>query len=135
MEIRESAFRALRTLRELDLSGTIIDGGLVLESFRGLSALRKLNLERCGLTSVPTTPLGILRQLEELHIGQNLFVTLPKHAFRNNRNLQYLSLSRCPYLVHVETNVLENNVNIKEVIIADNPELTYIAPGALRSLP
>lgn len=135
MEIRESAFRALRTLRDLDLSGTIIDGGLVLESFRGLSALRKLNLEGCGLMSVPTTPLGILRQLEELHIGQNLFVTLPEHAFRNNRNLQYLFVSRCPYLVHLEKNVLEYNLNIKEVVITDNPELTYIAPGALRSLP
>lgn len=135
MEIRGSAFRALRTLRELDLSRTVIDGGLVLESFRGLSALRKLNLEGCGLTSVPTTPLGILRDLEELHIGHNLFVTLPEHAFRNNRNLQYLYVSQCPYLVHIETNLLEHNLNIKEVIITENPELTYISAGALHSLP
>ncbi|KAK3896157.1 hypothetical protein Pcinc_000177 [Petrolisthes cinctipes] len=135
MEMRGSAFRALRTLKDLDLSGTIIEGGLVLESFRGLSSLKKLNLEGCGLTSIPSIPLSVLRQLEELHIGQNLFVTLPKHAFRGNRNLRYLFVSKCPYLVHLETNVFENNLNIKEVIITENPELTYIAPGALRSLP
>ncbi|KAK4308756.1 hypothetical protein Pmani_019567 [Petrolisthes manimaculis] len=133
--IQESDFQAMRTLKDLNLSGASLDGALSLASFRGLSGLRKLNLENCGLTSVPSIPLGILGQLEELHIGQNLFVTLPTDVLRNNRNLRSLFVSRCPYLLDVQKNVLEHNLHIKKVVITTNPQLTYIAADALRFLP
>ncbi|KAK4292103.1 hypothetical protein Pmani_035107 [Petrolisthes manimaculis] len=134
-EIQESDFQYMRTLKDLDLSGAKLEGVLLPESFRGLTGLRKLNLDRCGLETVPSVALSVLGQLEELHIGQNLFFTLPTDVLQNNRNLQVLYVSRCPRLQRLERNVLEHNLHIKTIIITNNPQLVYIAPDALRFLP
>ncbi|KAK3875817.1 hypothetical protein Pcinc_019331 [Petrolisthes cinctipes] len=134
-EIQASDFQYMRTLKDLDLSGANLEGVLFPESFRGLTGLRKLNLDHCGLVTVPSVALSVLGQLEELHIGQNLFVTLPTDVLQNNRNLQVLYVSRCPHLQRLERNVLEHNLHIKTIVITNNPKLVYISPDALRFLP
>ncbi|XP_042227516.1 leucine-rich repeat neuronal protein 2-like [Homarus americanus] len=134
-EIKEGDLQSMKTLKDLDLAGALLEGGLTEDSFKGLSVLRKLKLEDCGLKSVPTAPLSSLGKLEELHIGHNLFVNLPSDAFRSNRNLHSLFVSGCPNLVYLDKDVLRHNLNIKQVVIAQNPLLTYIAPNAFRFLP
>ncbi|XP_069170152.1 leucine-rich repeat neuronal protein 2 [Procambarus clarkii] len=134
-EVKEGDLQSMITLKDLDLSGAFLDEGLTVDSFEGLSGLRKLKLEGCGLKSIPTTPLNTLSKLEELHIGRNLFTNLPSDAFRSNRNLHSLYVSGCPNLVYMEKGVLQHNLNIKQVVITQNPQLTYIAPDALRFLP
>lgn len=134
-EIKDTDFEAMRTLKDLDLSGTELNEGLSRNSLQGLSLLSKLNLEDCRLTHVPTEALSHLSKLEELHIGRNLFTTLPPDAFKENRRLHSLFVSGCLHLLHVEKDVLGHNMNIREVVITQNPSLTYIAQDAFRFLP
>lgn len=134
-EVKEGDLQSMRTLKDLDLSGALLDEGLTIFSFQGLLGLRKLKLEGCGLTSIPTLPLNSLSKLEELHIGRNLFINLPSDAFRSNRNLHSLYVSGCPNLEYMDKGVLQYNLNVKQVVITQNPKLTYIAPDALRFLP
>lgn len=134
-EVVEGDLQSMKTLKSLDLSGAMLAEGLSNVSFIGLSGLRKLKLESCGLKSVPTSALSPLNKLEELHIGRNLFTILPSDAFRNNRNLHSLFVSGCPNLLYLDKGVLQHNLNIKQVVITQNPQLTYIAPAALRFLP
>lgn len=125
----------LKTLKDLDLSDTSLNDGLIADSLAGLSGLRKLKLEGCGLKTVPTLALSSVNKLEELHIGRNLFTKLPPDAFRNNRNLHSLYISGCPNLIYVEKDILRHNLDIKKVVITKNAKLTYIAPEALSFLP
>lgn len=134
-EVKVGDLTYLKTLKDLDLSDALLDEGLTPDALTGLSGLRKLKLEGCGLNSVPTSALSSLNKLEELHIGRNLFTKLPPDAFRNNRNLHSLYISGCPNLVYVDKDVLQHNLNIKQVVVTKNPQLTYIAEDALRFLP
>lgn len=132
--IKQEDFKSMRSLKSLDLSGATLNEGLTTDSFTSLSGLRKLNMESCGLRAIPSSPLSSLSSLEELHIGHNPFSKLSSDVFRNNHNLHTIYISGCPNLVHIEKNVLQANLNIKQVIITKNPQLTYIAPDALRLL-
>lgn len=132
--IHEVEFKSMGSLKSLDLSGAALNEGLKENSFKSLSGLRKLNLESCGLVTIPSVPLSALTSLEELHIGHNPFDTLPSDAFRNNHNLHSLYVSGCPNLVHIEKDILQANLNIKKMVITNNPQLTYIAPNALHLL-
>ncbi|XP_050686956.1 leucine-rich repeat neuronal protein 2-like [Eriocheir sinensis] len=132
--IQQIDFKSMRSLKSLDLSGASLNEGLTEDSFKSLSGLRKLNLESCGLITIPSFPLSALTSLEELHIGNNPFSTLPSDVFRNNHNLHSLYISGCPNLVYIERDILQANLNIKQVVITNNPQLTYIAPNALRLL-
>ncbi|MPC24295.1 Leucine-rich repeat neuronal protein 2 [Portunus trituberculatus] len=133
--IKQEDFNYTKGLKSLDLSGTALNEGLNIESFKNLSSLRKLSMESCRLRVIPSAALSSLSSLEELHIGHNPFTTLPSDVFRYNHNLHSLYISGCPELVHIEKNVLQANLNIKQVIITHNPRLTYIAQDALRLLP
>lgn len=134
-EITAGDLMLLKTLKDLDLSAALLDEGLTDESLAGLTGLRKLKLESCGLKSVPTSALSSLGKLEELHIGGNLFTKLPPDAFRNNRNLHSLYISKCPNLLYIDKDALKHNLNIKNVVMTKNSHLTYIATDALRFLP
>ena len=132
--IKQEDFKSMRGLKSLDLSGAALNEELTTDSFKSLSRLRKLNMENCGLSAIPSSALSALSSLEELHIGHNPISKLPSNVFRSNHNLHSLHILGCPDLVHIEKNVLQANLNIKEVIITKNPQLTYIAPDALRLL-
>ncbi|KAK7081317.1 hypothetical protein SK128_019035, partial [Halocaridina rubra] len=134
LEIKAGDLQSLRTLKDLDLTSAHLGNGLTAESFKGLHGLRKLMLEDCSLEAVPTGALSSLTKLEELHIGRNLFTTLPPNAFANNRHLYSLYVSGCPNLMYVERDVLHNNVNVKQVVITQNPHLAYIAEDSFRFL-
>lgn len=133
--IKQQDFENTTGLKSLDLSGAALNEGLNMESFKSLSSLRKLNMENCGLRVIPSAALSSLSSLEELHIGHNPFTMLPSDAFRYNHNLHSIYISGCPELRHIEKHVLQANLNIKQVIITQNPQLTYIAQDALRLLP
>ncbi|XP_066942039.1 carboxypeptidase N subunit 2-like isoform X2 [Macrobrachium rosenbergii] len=134
LEVNEFDLASQKTLKDLNLSGAQLGDGLTADSFRGLSGLTKLMLEDCGLKEVPTAALSPLTKLEELHIGRNLFTSLPPNAFSDNRHLSALHVSGCPDLTYINKDVLHNNVNIKSVVITQNPHLTYIDEDAFRFL-
>ena len=134
LEVKEGDLQSMRTLKDLNLSGAQLGDGLTIKSFQGLSGLRKLMLEGCGLKEVPTAALSPLTKLEELHIGRNLFTSLPQNSFSDNRHLYSLYISGCPDLMYIKKDVLYDNVNIKHVVITQNPHLTYIEEDAFRFL-
>ncbi|XP_068221024.1 uncharacterized protein [Palaemon carinicauda] len=133
-EVNEYDLGSLKTLKDLNLSGAQLGDGLTVDSFKGLSGLTKLMLEDCGLEEVPTAALSPLIKLEELHIGRNLFTSLPPNAFSYNRHLSALYISGCPELTYINKDFLHSNVNIRTVVISQNPHLTYIDEDAFQFL-
>ncbi|KAL3870093.1 hypothetical protein ACJMK2_042706, partial [Sinanodonta woodiana] len=93
MSIHSNAFSSLRCLEELDLSGNLLGQIDSVEkgAFNGLTALRKLSVADCGLTSLPISEMSGFSNLQHLNISRNPLI-LNSIAFTGLEGLTHLSI-------------------------------------------
>ncbi|XP_052123066.1 insulin-like growth factor-binding protein complex acid labile subunit [Frankliniella occidentalis] len=131
--LEDNAFHGLSTLAVLDLAGAGLSN-VSEASLRGLDGLRTLNLADNKLAAVPTATLARLARLEELILGQNHFAVLAVAAFQGLTNLRKLDVSGAPFLETVEKGAFRDNANLESLTLASNKKLTALTDGALQGL-
>lgn len=130
-----SSFVGLNSLTTLDLTGAELEY-ISIHAFDGLNTnLRNLVLTDNRLDTIPTKQISRLTRLEELSIGQNAFLTVPRNAFKGLTNLRTLIISGAPKLRTVESGAFTDNLNLESLLLTNNKRLTQIADGVLTGLP
>ncbi len=133
--LANESFHGLSSLSTLDLTGSAL-ANISDNAFRGLNAnLRNLILADNHLVTIPTTQMSMLNRLEELSIGQNPFVTLPRNCFKGLVNLRSIVISGASQLTSIETEAFADNLNLESLSLISNKRLEHVAEGAFTGLP
>ena len=126
--IGTDSFSNFTSLASLDLSDADLSEGLNPDAFSNLKGLRKLKLNGCSLTYIPTDTLQNLPRLDELYLNRNMFTEIPAHALKGNKRLRKLEISGCPSLERVSSEAFNNNLDLQNITMSKNRKLTYLLP-------
>ncbi|XP_050209706.2 disease resistance protein RPV1-like [Mercurialis annua] len=98
--------------------------GLVLPSFTGLSSLKHISLENCGMIEIPSS-MSSLVSLRELNLNGNNLEMLPT-SFKNLPKLEKLSLSNCKRL-----KCLSDLPSALQSLVLSNCTMLKVLPSSL----
>ena len=125
---------AAPALTQLSLAGnrlSSLPGG----SFRGLSALRRLNVADIGLSAAEYDTFSGLDRLEELHLSGNPLSRLGPAPLERLHRLTLLSARACPGLNTIEPDTFKHNPALATLELEENPSLSELPDKLLLFLP
>ena len=125
VEVPASVFSPLDNLDLLDLSSNMI-ATIDNLAFNGLVSLDKLDLDYNRLVDVPTGSFMPLDSLYYLDLRGNLFTVIKAYAFSTLEVLGQLFLGNMDTLLEVEINAFQPILNIWQLALDKNPNLTHI---------
>ncbi|XP_006890573.1 PREDICTED: reticulon-4 receptor [Elephantulus edwardii] len=130
--IDAAAFAGLGLLEQLDLSDNAQLRFVDPATFRGLSRLHTLHLDRCGLQELGPGLFHGLVALQYLYLQDNGLQALPDNAFRDLGNLTHLFLhgNRIP---SVPERALRGLHSLDRLLLHQN-RVAHVHPHAFRDL-
>ncbi|KAG5673694.1 hypothetical protein PVAND_003717 [Polypedilum vanderplanki] len=124
-QIENNSFQYTNKLRKLQLNGNVINI-IDMLAFDGLVQLQFLDLSDNNLTYVPTEQLSKLSNLTHLALDGNFIESIGPVSFLNLFQLRKLQLSRLSNLAKVDTRAFIDNVNLEEIVMNDNGQLSSL---------
>ncbi|XP_037939994.1 insulin-like growth factor-binding protein complex acid labile subunit [Teleopsis dalmanni] len=134
LSIPSAAFADIKSLTRLHLKGAGLQN-ITHDSFKGLEAVRVLDLSDNRLSRIPTLSLSHLVRLEELSLGQNDFEIITEGAFVGLKQLKRLDISGAIRLKRVMNGAFGTNTNLEYLNLSSNKMLVEVQEGALSGLP
>lgn len=118
-------FRSTNSLVKLNLAATQMYA-LPLQAFHYTHSLQELDLSDNQFSKVPTAGLRSATKLRKLILDNNPIQVLDENSFTQLNTLEELQICRMHKLVDVLGLTFTDQVNLKKLTMAMNPELFYV---------